>query len=101
MYILGKAYCVEFSPWELVVLFGGGTFMGSLLVALTPGGWMGPTQAEAFPIANLRGTTNSPSQHSQHSLRVGLCGGPFWGMPTGIMLFQGKNISIFCIVRFF
>eukprot|EP00667_Euglena_gracilis_P012920 EG_transcript_13308 len=47
VYILGKAYCVEFSPRELAVLFGGGTFMGSLLVALTPGGWMGPAAGTA------------------------------------------------------
>lgn len=47
VYILGKAYCVEFSPKELAVLYGGGTIVGSLLVALTPGGWMGPTAGTA------------------------------------------------------
>ena len=48
VYILGKAYCVMFSPKELAILYGGGTMMGSLLVALSPGaGWMGPTAGTA------------------------------------------------------
>eukprot|EP00668_Euglena_longa_P031786 GGOE01041041.1.p1 GENE.GGOE01041041.1~~GGOE01041041.1.p1 ORF type:complete len:426 (+),score=93.11 GGOE01041041.1:47-1279(+) len=47
VYILGKAYCAEFPPDELALLYGGGTMMGSLLVALTPGSWMGPTAGTA------------------------------------------------------
>jgi hypothetical protein len=47
VYILGKAYMYNYSPNELAFLFFGGTFMGSLLVALGPGGWMGPTAGTA------------------------------------------------------
>jgi len=47
VYILGKAYCVDFNPKELAVYYGGGTILGGLLVALTPGGWMGPTAGTA------------------------------------------------------